>query len=638
MSVITEPRVEHDGAPSMRDLRQEYQSALTALAELNAAGDSMDLDSLLRRIAKRACEVLQIRRCSIYLRDDPREVFVGRVAHPRHEIEETVRGLTLGGPTDHITRELVQSAQPLVIRDAYSDPRAARAAIRAWKLRSLLGIPIVTDGKVSGLLIFDNGSEIHPYTPSDITVAAAMAAMAGNAIVHARVAEQLRSKLETSGRQNQLLRRTMTAEHHLSAALLGGGGASAIVELVAQLTGKPTALYDTDGKAVAKAGVLEMDVRLFEDHRGETPGAIFPDAVAGSCVSIAPRLIDGIRHRHIAAPIDVSSQRWGWLLVMEHPSRFTGFDEFLTRRAATYLALELGGRRQVTVSTSDARETLARQLLRGTEDDEDMRRNAEYLGISLQAPRVVAYVTRRRPSADAAAVDTERLLSELRKRVSGELLAMSAADGVALVIDVSAGEPARPELRRIKAALGAVCAQLESDHDELVTGLSGVCREPAAVAGAYREAREVARCVGSFADASSYRILTADDLGPARLLISNVNSEVAVRFVDDSVGPLLGGGAATDELLRTLEAFYETGRSVRLSSERLGVHENTIRYRLARVEALTGFDVGGDADDQLTVQVALLVLRLQGHSVLRRFDSESVQADEPARELAVVAA
>jgi hypothetical protein len=50
------------------------------------------------------------------------------------------------------------------------------------------------------------------------------------------------------------------------------------------------------------------------------------------------------------------------------------------------------------------------------------------------------------------------------------------------------------------------------------------------------------------------------------------------------------------------------------------------------VHTITGLDVAADADDQLSVQVALLVLRLQGHSVLRSFETEGA-ADE--RELAI---
>jgi len=42
------------------------------------------------------------------------------------------------------------------------------------------------------------------------------------------------------------------------------------------------------------------------------------------------------------------------------------------------------------------------------------------------------------------------------------------------------------------------------------------------------------------------------------------------------------------------------------------VHENTIRYRLARIEHVTGLGVSACSDDQLSAQLALLVLRLQG--------------------------
>ena len=58
--------------------------------------------------------------------------------------------------------------------------------------------------------------------------------------------------------------------------------------------------------------------------------------------------------------------------------------------------------------------------------------------------------------------------------------------------------------------------------------------------------------------------------------------------------------------------FFDSRRSVRTSAKRLGLHENTIRYRLSRVLDLTGLDVTSDTDTQLTVQVALSILHIQG--------------------------
>lgn len=70
------------------------------------------------------------------------------------------------------------------------------------------------------------------------------------------------------------------------------------------------------------------------------------------------------------------------------------------------------------------------------------------------------------------------------------------------------------------------------------------------------------------------------------------------------------------DLLLTLGVFFDLSRSVRRSAQRLGVHENTIRYRLARVEELTGLAVASNSEHQLTVQLSLLILRIIGSPAL----------------------
>jgi DNA-binding PucR family transcriptional regulator len=64
-------------------------------------------------------------------------------------------------------------------------------------------------------------------------------------------------------------------------------------------------------------------------------------------------------------------------------------------------------------------------------------------------------------------------------------------------------------------------------------------------------------------------------------------------------------------LLETLQVFFDQSRSVRKAAQHLGVHENTIRYRLARIQELTGLAVGSSSDDELTAHLALLIVRIQ---------------------------
>ena len=64
----------------------------------------------------------------------------------------------------------------------------------------------------------------------------------------------------------------------------------------------------------------------------------------------------------------------------------------------------------------------------------------------------------------------------------------------------------------------------------------------------------------------------------------------------------------------TLETYFEHCSSIKGAAGELDVHENTIRYRLGRVEELTGYSFA-DPDDLLRIRLALKILELQSLSV-----------------------
>ncbi len=154
--------------------------------------------------------------------------------------------------------------------------------------------------------------------------------------------------------------------------------------------------------------------------------------------------------------------------------------------------------------------------------------------------------------------------------------------------------------------------------------------EPESFARAYREAREVVRCIDRFTHGTGNRVLAVDDLGPARLFLANGEVSAIRHFIDDMLGPLLDEDAASTELIRTLAVWFEQNRGMRRTATRLGVHENTVRLRLSRVHVLTGLNVTGDASHQLSIHTALLVLRLRDHPAFH-IESRCAETDEPKR-------
>jgi PucR C-terminal helix-turn-helix domain/GGDEF-like domain len=85
-------------------------------------------------------------------------------------------------------------------------------------------------------------------------------------------------------------------------------------------------------------------------------------------------------------------------------------------------------------------------------------------------------------------------------------------------------------------------------------------------------------------------VLLTQDAGEAR------------RFVVRELGPLADGSDMSRRLVATLSAFYEEGSSFVRAARRLGVHENTVTYRVQRAEELLGHPV---SERRLELQVAL---------------------------------
>jgi sugar diacid utilization regulator len=61
------------------------------------------------------------------------------------------------------------------------------------------------------------------------------------------------------------------------------------------------------------------------------------------------------------------------------------------------------------------------------------------------------------------------------------------------------------------------------------------------------------------------------------------------------------------ELVATLRAFFDAVGDIRVASEQLGVHVNTVRHRIRRAQQLAGLDLG-DADERLLAELQVRLL------------------------------
>jgi hypothetical protein len=124
----------------------------------------------------------------------------------------------------------------------------------------------------------------------------------------------------------------------------------------------------------------------------------------------------------------------------------------------------------------------------------------------------------------------------------------------------------------------------------------------AELAAAWREAAGAARA--ALAEPGLGPVAEWARIGPYRLLTS-LPAEVAH---DPVVAPLLV--PAHRELARTAEVFLDLAGQASRTAAELGVHRQTLYYRLSRIEHLTGLDLD-DGEDRLLLHMALKGARLR---------------------------
>ncbi|MEI7056339.1 helix-turn-helix domain-containing protein [Nocardioides sp. CCNWLW239] len=201
----------------------------------------------------------------------------------------------------------------------------------------------------------------------------------------------------------------------------------------------------------------------------------------------------------------------------------------------------------------------------------------------------------------------DRTVGDQRTGVPERLRAALVAHGITLTEAVDRGdgwalwssteaEPGTADARALLRAVRLVTAALPREWG-LIAGIGRPHRGPGGLAETLAEARDAAHLASShdFRPAVEH----SDELGVARLLATWQQSEVTRAFAETALAPL----RSNESLLATLRAYLESGGSVVLVAEALGVHRNTVTARLQQVRERLGVDLD-DPSQRLALQVA----------------------------------
>jgi purine catabolism regulator len=416
--------------------------------------------------------------------------------------------------------------------------------------------------------------------------------------------------------QYALLQRSIAAQERLQRIVLSERGLEAIVGALATLIGGPALVFDGRGELQA--------MRTF--RRDLDPEIV---AALGEEVRERARRGDGrgfvpghpeLATRGLALPVGGGDQPeralpQAWLVAAKDSDGLAEIDRLILHQAVTVVALELLRRRVADSTERRLAGDVLSAVIAGELEGTDLARRLEPFGLGGRVTALVlAPAERTAPEACEAAL-TEALRAEA---VSG-LVAASGRFIVALLpgfLDDELFELAERAVAATGEAIGA-------------RPLAGVGR--AVVGGRAREAYHEARCaleareLGALAKNGTANgsqpaasVATYRDLGSFQLLLSLQDSDALRLFCESLLGPIEHGeGHYGGELMRSLEAFIECNGQWEAAARRLYCHRHTLRYRIRKIEELTGRDLSS-ARDRIEFWLALrgreIVTRPSTHS------------------------
>lgn len=165
-------------------------------------------------------------------------------------------------------------------------------------------------------------------------------------------------------------------------------------------------------------------------------------------------------------------------------------------------------------------------------------------------------------------------------------------------IAVLAGEAGAPGERPRLLAWSRQCAKALSGlggSGAVSVGLADPVRSPAGLRGALEQARHTAAL--AHPRPGGVDVAEPDHLVSHRMLLAAVPADVSRAFRTRVLDPLLEYDARhRSDLLPTLRRFLECDGSWRQCAASLHLHVNTVRYRIRRVEELTGRDLRNPLD------------------------------------------
>jgi purine catabolism regulator len=387
--------------------------------------------------------------------------------------------------------------------------------------------------------------------------------------------------------QYEVLQRGIAVQRRLERLVLEERGLEEIAATISSAVGGTVAILDGRGERLAGRGFRrQLSAEAITGIRREALGH------AGDGHPFVPSH-PSVAGRALAHPVisPGGGAPQAWVVIVRDSGGLGDFERLILQQAVAVVALELM-RRRVALETERrlAGDVLA-AALGGRMDASELRRRLEPFGIGDEA--AVLVFSLEQPAAAAAGLE-RALAAEACAAVVAPYTAGSH-ELLCAVVDASDSDP-------LDVALAARRA-LAAERGAVRAAASRIAA-PESLRHSFHEARCALEAT-AFDNGSTPEVASWRDLGAFTLLLSIQDDEALALYCDSVLGPIEAGDEEYGgELLRSLEAFIEQNGQWERAAREVYCHRHTLRYRMRKVEELTGRDLSR-AHDRIEFWLAL---------------------------------
>ena len=566
-----------------------------------------DLDEILFSICQETKRLLSADICGVFLREQDHMVMRDCVGNQTRNIAKIRLGRGQG-----LAGRVFETGLHCVVNDYLTSEALTQEnadLVRAERIRSALGAPLRVSDELIGVLEVWRRRK-STFTDADLRRILVLASLTAIAINNAglyekqkSVVEQLTVANEKLQSKNSVIRQSADITDEVIQVLLDGEGLPAIARIIASY-------------ANAEVTFLTCDL--------EPMAGLPPVLWLEECLPlIKPAITENHPHKNNGTVVLQFSERWlslrpviadrdcvGWVCALSHTEP-TKLQEIAIGQAAMASALNYQEQRAAMRARAETQGEILWDLLVGTTyARQNAASRAKELHINLNGPLRIIHFTAEGLDATGhsdksftgATERKLRLVQEIFERGFGKLgmLRLMVARGSLLVAVVTAKDS-----KQIKAILKSIGDSMTREVSGLHAfwGVSAPCDNTSNLHTAHSEAASATVLVKQLGFGRNVAI--HEELGVIGLLLKVRCDADLGKFVRDTLSKVIAHDSKHHGvLMRTVRAYFECNCAQHAASQKLYVHEKTVRYRLTQFQALTGLDLN-DHEDRMLVHLAM---------------------------------